>query len=82
MNASANRPRIRLLSISVVLILLNFCWLSWAQGVNPHSQKKETISTGDTNTTADSPSDITTDKAPRDLKKVDLVGKKSRTTNR
>ncbi len=76
MNASANRLLTRLLSISVVLILLNFCWSSWAQGINPDSQKKETATTGEINATADSTSDITKNKAPRDPKKVDLVGKK------
>jgi MscS family membrane protein len=76
MNASVNRRRVRLISLSAVLVLLNFCWLGWAQTNSPGSQKEEAATSGESNTTADSTSDIATDKAHRDPKKVDLVGKK------
>jgi MscS family membrane protein len=74
MNAFVKKLCTLLLSISVILILLNFYRPTWAQSVALNSQKDKTATAAENKTEASS--DLAAKETPKDPKKVDLVGKK------
>jgi MscS family membrane protein len=65
-----------LLSISVILIILNFYWPTWAQSVQPNSQKDKAATSTENKTNTESSSDLAAKEIPKEPKKVDQVGQK------
>ena len=47
-----------LLSISVICLILNFYWPTWAQSVESNSQKDKTATSIENKTNTESPSDL------------------------
>ena len=47
-----------LLSISVICLILNFYWPTWAQNFEPNSQKGKTATSIENKTNTESPSDL------------------------
>ena len=70
------RPCRILLFISVILIILNFYWPTWAQSVEPNSQKDKTATFTENKTNAESSSGLAAKEIPKETKKVDQVGRK------
>jgi MscS family membrane protein len=65
-----------LFSISVILIILNFYWPTWAQSVQPNSQKDKAATSTENKTNTESSSDLAAKEIPKEPKKVDQVGQK------
>ena len=76
MNSSVKRLYSLLLSISVILILLNFYWPIWAQSSEPNSQKDKTATSTENIINTESSPDLAAKETPKEPKKVDQVGEK------
>ena len=65
-----------LLSISLVFIIINICWLAYAQGVDSDSKKAKTTASTKSKTNTQSPSDLTTKEISKQPKKLEQVGQR------
>ena len=76
MYSSVKRLCCLLPSIWAIIIVLNFYCLTWAQSVEPNSQKDKTAISTENKETTGSPSDIPPKEISKDPAKVDQVGQK------
>jgi len=76
MCSNAKRLCSILLSISVICLILNFYWPTWAQNFEPNSQKGKTATSIENKTNTESPSDLPEKEIPKEPKKIDQVGEK------
>lgn len=63
-------------SISVILIILNFCWPTWAQSAEPDSQKDKTVTFAEKKVNTESSSNIAANEIPKEPHKIYQVGQK------
>ena len=75
MYSSVKRLGRILVSISLIFIMLNICWPTWAQSAEPNSQKNRTVTATKHKTTNDSLSDVSANEIPKELKNETFTGK-------
>jgi len=76
MHSDLKRRRRLLWSISLIVIMINFYWPTWAQTDAPNPQKGKTAAAAENQANTESPSGVATKEIPGEPKKLDQVGEK------